>query len=119
MFENGCFLRRQKRFKLPNRESSGTRRKKVQQFYFKPESTDAFHQDRTVKQERQQHSIVYDENALIKQEFKPNILAAQTSPNIDPSELARLSAGKSDELNGSPRIEVINRLQISINFFCI
>lgn len=29
MFENGCFLRRQKRFKLPNKESNGSRSRKT------------------------------------------------------------------------------------------
>jgi hypothetical protein len=104
MFENGCFLRRQKRFKLPHKESSSSRRKKVQLSHRTISKT---FQDRTVKQERQQHPLLYDENSLIKQEFKSNI-HIENSPNIDPSELARLSSNKSDELNGSPtgRLEV-------------
>lgn len=57
--------------------------------------------DRTVKQERQQHPIVYDNGSLIKEEFKNGIHVSENSPNIDPT--------KNDDLNGSPtnRLEVI------------
>lgn len=92
MFENGCFLRRQKRFKLPHKESGSSRRKK----------------DRTVKQERQQNSIVYDNSALIKEEYKSVLNGSSNSP--DNAELARLSMSKNDELNGSPN----NRIEVSI-----
>lgn len=51
---------------------------------------------------------------MIKEEFKNGIHTAN-SPNIDPVELARLSSGKSDELNGSPtsRLEQIDQTAIS------
>ncbi|KAI6233623.1 Protein fork head [Aphelenchoides fujianensis] len=77
MFENGCFLRRQKRFKLPNKEGGSGRRKK----------------DRAVKQERQPHPIAYDENACIKQEFKVD----ENLPNG-----GELMLAKTEEQTSSP-----------------
>ncbi|KAI6186948.1 Protein fork head [Aphelenchoides besseyi] len=77
MFENGCFLRRQKRFKLPNSQGTGGRKKK----------------ERVVKMGRQQHPIVYDDSATIKQEFKTD----DDGINID---LNGINA-KQDELNNT------------------
>ena len=65
MFENGCFLRRQKRFKLPNKEGGGAGGRK------KRERSTIVKQERRPTAPPMQPALVYDASiGLIKSEYK-------------------------------------------------
>uniref|UniRef100_A0A1I7SGQ6 Fork-head domain-containing protein n=2 Tax=Bursaphelenchus xylophilus TaxID=6326 RepID=A0A1I7SGQ6_BURXY len=95
MFENGCFLRRQKRFKLPNKERDGRRRKdrKSQQernMYqpdVKQENEDEVKMEEMIKSEEQQQEQMVSpkhENSLqqpIPTSITPSMLINQGGPS--------------------------------------